>query len=149
MKSLMIFCCTVLFFTSLNAQYYASTTEVDIPSKAMVKDRKIDDRVMLYTEAEEYPEFPGGEKAMTQYIRENLEYPELARDHGHEGTVVVQFVVETDGSVGQLKILRTVGLGCDKAAIAVFKEMPKWKPAYQSGIAVPVRYITPVKFSLF
>ncbi|PHN07169.1 energy transducer TonB [Flavilitoribacter nigricans] len=99
--------------------------------------------------ADQLPKYPGGEKEMVRFIQESIEYPELAYSHGHEGTVVVEFVVENDGRITQMKILRSVGLGCDEAALAVFRKMPRWQPALQGGRNIAVRYVTPVKFSLF
>jgi protein TonB len=105
--------------------------------------------IPLFIFADEYPEYPGGEQAMIRFIRENIQYPELAYSHGHEGTVLLEFIVDRKGAVDQIKVLKSIGLGCDKAAVAVFKKMPRWQPAVQGGRAIAVRYITPVKFSLF
>lgn len=99
--------------------------------------------------ADQYPEYPGGIPGMTRYIQEHVEYPELAYSHGHEGTVLLEYVIEKDGSIGEVKVVKKVGLGCDEAAVAVFKNMPRWEPARRDGEVIAVRCRTPVKFSLF
>lgn len=120
---------------------------VDHLTAQMVRDTT--DFVPLFLFADQIPQYPGGEKAMIRFIEENIEYPELAYSHGHEGTVLVEFVVHTDGSLDRVKVLRGIGLGCDEAALAVLKKMPRWQPAFDNGRVTPVRYITQVKFSLF
>jgi len=87
----------------------------------------------IFTFVEEYPEFPGGEKALYEYIKNNIRYPEVARTSGITGTVYVQFVVEKDGSISDVKVLRGIGGGCDEEAVRVVKSMPKWKPGKQRG----------------
>lgn len=107
------------------------------------------DAVPLFLFADHYPEYPGGEKEMIRFIQKNIQYPNLAYDHGHEGTVLVEFIVDETGVVNQIKVLKGIGLGCDEAALEVFKHMPKWRPAVRGGKNIPVRYITPIEFQLF
>lgn len=105
--------------------------------------------VPLFLFADQIPQYPGGEKAMIRFFRENIKYPELAYSHGHEGTVLVEFIVEKDGSIKRARVLKGIGLGCDKAALEVLEKMPNWKPALDKGKATSVRYITQIRFSLF
>ncbi|HHW60134.1 MAG: energy transducer TonB [Bacteroidales bacterium] len=102
----------------------------------------------IFTFVEEYPEFPGGEKALYEYIKNNIRYPEVARTSGITGTVYVQFVVEKDGSISDVKVLRGIGGGCDEEAVRVVKSMPKWKPGKQRGQPVRVYYTLPIDFKL-
>jgi protein TonB len=102
----------------------------------------------IFLIVEEQPEFPGGEAARRAYFAENIHYPQEAREMGLQGTVYVGFVVEPDGSVSQVKVLRGIGGGCDEEAIRVVKNMPPWKPGKQRNIPVRVRFTIPVRFTL-
>lgn len=148
MKTLIIFCTLSLTvaYQNLDEKYPPNSSA---ESSLLQLESDTTDFVPFFFFADQYPHYPGGESEMIRYIREHIQYPELAYSHGHEGTVLVEFVVERDGKIGQVKILRSVGLGCDEAALAVFEDMPAWQPAVQGGREIAVRYITPVKFSLF
>ncbi|MCF8298966.1 MAG: energy transducer TonB [Saprospiraceae bacterium] len=97
---------------------------------------------------EKPPSFPGGEEARVKFIIENVEYPDLAREKNIQGTVYVSFVVDTDGNVTDVEVLRGIGGGCDEEAVRVIKLMPKWKPGTQRGKAVRVQFNMPIKFTL-
>ncbi len=97
---------------------------------------------------EEAPAFPGGDEARIKYFMENVKYPKEARDKGIQGTVYVNFVVEKDGSVTGVNLLRGIGGGCDEEAVRVVKDMPKWIPGKQRGEVVRVQFNIPVKFVL-
>lgn len=97
---------------------------------------------------QEMPEFPGGEAAMYGFIGKNIKYPKIAKETGVSGRVWVTFVVEKNGSVSRIKVLRGIGAGCDEEAMRVIKAMPKWKPGMQMGKAVRVQYQIPIKFTL-
>ena len=98
--------------------------------------------------AEEMPQFPDGEQAMWQYIAKNIKYPQVAREADIQGRVLIGFVVEPDGSISNVKLLRGIGGGCDEEAMRVVKSMPKWKPGRQRGKTVRVAYQIPVNFKL-
>ncbi len=110
------------------------------------KKVSVDDEVFVVVE--EQAEFPGGMEAMYAYIGKNLKYPELAKEKGIEGRVFVQFVIEKDGSISNVKILRGIGGGCDEAAMEMVKNMPKWKPGKQGGNPVRFQFTLPIKFEL-
>ncbi len=97
---------------------------------------------------EQAAEFPGGETALRMYIAKNLHYPELAKDNDIQGTVYVRFVVEKDGRVGDIEILRGVDPLLDKEATRVISGLPKFTPAQQMGRKVRTRIQIPVKFKL-
>lgn len=97
---------------------------------------------------DEYPEFAGGMKAFTKYMERNLRYPSHAQEEGVTGKVFVSFVVEKDGSITDVKVLRGIGYGCDEEAMKVIKKSPFWKPGKNKGIPVRVRYNMPINFNL-
>lgn len=104
--------------------------------------------VEIFTVVEQMPEFPGGAGAMMKYLGDNIQYPQMAREIGTQGTVFVTFVVEPNGAITGVRILRGIGSGCDEEAIRVVKSMPKWTPGKQRGRSVRVQFNLPVKFIL-
>lgn len=110
------------------------------------KKVSVDDEVFVLVE--EQAEFPGGMDSMYAYIVKNLKYPEAAEEKGIQGRVFVQFVIEKDGSISNVKILRGIGGGCEEAAVEMVKNMPKWKPAKQRGKPVRCQFNLPIKFEL-
>ena len=97
---------------------------------------------------EQMPQFPGGEKEMMKFIRNTLRYPTMAQENGISGTVIVNFVVDRDGKITRIKVIRGIGGGCDEEAIRVLNKMPLWNPGKQGGKAVLVSYTMPVKYVL-
>jgi len=97
---------------------------------------------------EKMPEYPGGNEAMLKFIRDNLQYPQIAAEMAISGKVFLQFVVEKNGRISNIKVLRGIGGGCDEEAIRVVKLMPNWKPGMQNGKPVPVYLTLPIIFSL-
>ena len=106
------------------------------------------DKNGVYQIVEEMPSFPGGEQALIDYVSKNVVYPQEARDKEISGRVFVSFVVEKDGSVNEVKVMRGIGGGCDEEAVRVIKSMPKWKPGKQEGKPVRVSYMMPINFKL-
>ena len=106
------------------------------------------DNDTVYNIVEQMPEFPGKEKAMMEFVTHNIHYPEEAKEKGIEGRVFVGFVVEKDGSINEVKVLKGIGHGCDEEAVRVVKSMPKWKPGMQKGKPVRVHYQMPFFFKL-
>ena len=102
----------------------------------------------IFQIVEEMPSFPGGEAKLNDYIAKNVKYPQIARETGIQGHVFVGFVIEPDGSISNVRLLRGIGGGCDEEAIRVVKSFPKWKPGKQRGKAVRVSYQLPVFFKL-
>lgn len=95
---------------------------------------------------DKFPEFEGGMAAWAKYIRKNLRYPEAAQDQGIQGRVSVSFVVEKDGSISDVTILKGIGGGCDEEAMRVIKKSPKWRAGQQQNNKVRVRYTMPISF---
>jgi len=102
----------------------------------------------IFLVVEEMPSFPGGDQEMYRFIGKNIEYPRMAKESGISGRVFVTFVVEKDGRVTDVAILRGIGGGCDEEAIRVIKSMPKWNAGMQRGKPVRVQFRMPIKFTL-
>ncbi len=102
----------------------------------------------IYQWVEVPPTFPGGSKEMNKWLSENISYPVIAAENGVEGRVILGFVVGPDGSVTDVEIIRSLDPACDKEAIRVVKQMPKWIPGKQNGHPVYVYYTLPVLFKL-
>jgi len=98
---------------------------------------------------EQMPSFPGGEKELMKYLSKHINYPSVARENNIQGTVVVQFVVNTDGTIVDIKtVSKKKGGGLEQEAVRVVKEMPKWTPGKQNGRAVRVQFSLPIRFTL-
>jgi len=102
----------------------------------------------VFKVVEQQPQYPDGEAAMLKFIYSNIKYPAIARDNGVDGTVYVSFVVEKDGSITSVKVVRDIGGGCGEEAMRVVKMFPKWNPGKQRGRPVRVQFNLPVKFKL-
>lgn len=102
----------------------------------------------VFMVAEQMPEFPGGMKELLKFLQDNLKYPENAMKNNVQGRVIVQFVVEKDGTPTEFKVLRSVDPDLDAEALRVLQTMPKWKPGMQRGEVVRVKYTVPVSFKL-
>jgi periplasmic protein TonB len=94
------------------------------------------------------PEFPGGYKALIEYLQKNLEYPLEAQKAGIKGKVVVSFVVEPDGTLTNENVSKSLGYGCDEEALRIIKTMPTWKPGSYSGKLIRISYILPLLFGI-
>ena len=102
----------------------------------------------VYDEVEQMPEYPGGIPAMIEFLQTNINYPEDAVKQKVEGRVMVQFVVETDGSVSDVHVAKQVFPSLDAEAIRVVQAMPKWMPGREKGRVVRVKYNLPIVFRM-
>ena len=102
----------------------------------------------VFDVVEQMPSFPGGNAALMKYLSENVKYPVVAQENGVQGRVVVSFVVEKDGHITDVKVVRSVDPSLDKEAARVVRSMPSWIPGKQNGSAVRVKYNVPVSFKL-
>jgi len=102
----------------------------------------------FYKIVENMPEFPGGRKAMYEFLSENLVYPEMAKEQKVEGQVIVSFVVGANGSLSKIELARGIGSGCDEEALRLVSIMPAWVPGFHHGKPVPVEYNLAVGFKL-
>lgn len=130
----------------------ASTEEtgkaVEVKYVAPVVEEPEPEEETIFQVVEQMPEFPGGMSALMQYLGKNIKYPTIAQENGVQGRVIVQFVVNRDGSIVDPVVVRSVDPYLDKEAIRVIQAMPKWKPGQQRGKAVRVKYTVPVTFKL-
>jgi protein TonB len=126
------------------------TTEVEeyIPEAPEQGEEVSEDEGEIFTVVESMPCFPGGEQNVYKYLADNLKYPYQALDAGISGKVWLAFVVERDGSITDVKVLRGIGGGCDEEAVRVVEAMPKWTPGKQRGIPVRVHYVLSIKFTM-
>jgi len=102
----------------------------------------------IFTVVESAPEFPGGEAAFYEFLRKNVKYPDMAKAAGISGKVYITFVVEKDGSITDVRLLRGIGGGCDEEALRVISNMPSWKPGLQRNHPVRVQFVVDIKFIL-
>ncbi len=130
-----------LFSFSLNEPVIGQTN-----SMAQTKLQGEDDKV--YTVVDQIPEFPGGEEARIKFMTENITYPKEALKNGIQGRVFVTFVVEKDGKITNVKVLKGIGGGCDEEAARVISMMPSWTPGKKKGKPVRVQFNMPVQFKL-
>ena len=133
---------------SIEVNTEETETEVVIaaPVEAPVEE---EEEEVVFVVVESMPEFPGGQAALFKYLSDNVKYPMIAQENGIQGRVICQFVVNKDGSIVDVEVVRSGGdPSLDKEAIRVIKSMPKWKPGKQRGKAVRVKYTVPVNFKL-
>ena len=109
---------------------------------------KHEEETKVFDVVEQMPSFPGGQGALMQWLSSNIKYPVIAAENGVQGRVIIQFVVEKDGSVSGVTVAKSVDPSLDKEAQRVVKSMPKWIPGKQNGSAVRVKYTVPVTFKL-
>lgn len=106
----------------------------------------MEEEVLLF--ADQMPEFPGGEQALRRFIAAAVRYPLVAQENGVEGTVFLSFVIDEEGQVTQIAVMRGVNSSLDKEAVRVVQNMPRWKPGRQAGRTVKVQYQIPIVFQL-
>jgi periplasmic protein TonB len=102
----------------------------------------------IYTTIDVYPRFPGGDKARIYFLRTHIHYPEIALKAGMQGTIMVVFVIEIDGSISNIEISKGINKYCDEEAVRVIKSMPGWEPGKRSGRPVRVMVRMPIIFKI-
>ena len=142
--------------TAFGTTNYDQGTDNRIVTKTMINEVVVEKPVerpaevehKVFTSVEQMPQFPGGEAALMKYLQSHINYPPMAAENGVQGRVVVQFVVEKNGSIGEVKVVRSMDKDLDKEAVRVCKSLPKFTPGRQNGQAVPVWFTLPVTFKL-
>ncbi|MBQ7691782.1 MAG: energy transducer TonB [Muribaculaceae bacterium] len=124
------------------------TLKEEVVVEKKVEPEKKAEPEQIFKSVEQPPTFPGGEAALMKYLSSHIQYPVMAQENNVQGRVVVQFVVEKDGHVGEVKVVRSVDKDLDKEAIRVCKSLPKFTPGRQNGQPVRVWYTLPVNFKL-
>ena len=125
---------------------YITKKEVAQANSSIVAPTTSDDKI--WTVVEQVPEFPGGIKALGQYLSRSLRYPAEARQKNVQGRVYVRFVITQTGEIRELRVLKGIGSGCDEEAVRVVSQMPNWNPGKQGGKPVSVQYNLPIQFEL-
>ena len=120
-----------------------------LKAKEVITDEKPkEEETKVFDVVEQMPQFPGGQGALFEYLSKQIKYPVIAEENGVQGRVIVTFVVERDGSITDVKVVKSVDPSLDKEAQRVVKGMPRWIPGKQNGSAVRVKYTVPVTFRL-
>ena len=122
--------------------------ETEVEEYIPIEEEDEEEEAQIFTVVESMPGFPGGEAARIRYLNENIKYPQMARESGIQGRVFVTFVVERDGKVTDVRVLRGIGGGCDEEAVRVIKNMPRWHAGKQRGKPVRVQFNMPILFKL-
>jgi periplasmic protein TonB len=118
---------------------------------AQIPDSVVQKEDKIICQIEPRPQFPGGDQALTKFIKDNLRYPEIARENNVQGKVFASFIVEIDGRLTNFKILRGLGYGCDEEAIRLLKTMPKWVPSREFNDSTKfrrVQFTQPILFKI-
>ncbi|MBP5515767.1 MAG: TonB family protein [Bacteroidales bacterium] len=140
---------TVFVFENDNPELLNHEFEIlDVMPEPLWVEEITKDEEPIREISDEDPVFPGGVEALYKFLGRNLHYPELARSNNIEGTVVVKFVVEKDGSISNVKVIRDIGGGCGKEAVRLVNAMPKWTPGKWNGKPARCYYTLPVQFEL-
>lgn len=130
---------------AVKEQIMVREAETETPE---LDEESIDTSGKIYSTTEMPPSFPGGQAALMSWISSNLQYPERAQENAIQGSVIVQFVVNTDGTIEQVSILRGVDNELDNEAVRIVKGMPSWEPGKNFGMIVRSRYRLPISFKL-
>ncbi len=120
----------------------------EVKNEVVVEEKKAPEPEKIFTAVEEQPKFPGGDAELYKWLSKNIRYPEMAAQNNIQGRVTVQFVVEKDGSVGEVKVVRGKDPDLDKEAVRVVKSLPKFIPGKMNGQNVRVWYTLPINFKL-
>ncbi len=140
-----------LFLLFMVASIHAQILPPDPPppsTDSTKKENVIHEEEAIYDIVEVMPEFPGGEKAMIQFLASKIKYPVMSKENGYQGTVYVEFIIDKTGQVKDVKIARGVNFELDREAIRVVKMMPRWQPGTQYDKPINVRYRLPINFKL-
>ena len=122
---------------------------VEINEDANIVVEEVVEEETIYQVVEQQPEFPGGMRAMMKYLQDNINYPRISRDNNSQGRAFIRFVVNSDGSIQGVEVIKSSGdIYLDKEAVRVVEAMPKWTPGKQAGKPVRVFFTLPVVFRL-
>lgn len=139
--------CLILVFILCAAPLFAQVSGLSIDKSAYRENYQ--DNGQVFTMVEQMPEFPGGQDALFQYIKQNLHYPPTLKEEGIQGRAICAFVVNTDGSICCAEIAKSTGNALlDREAVLLIKGMPAWTPGTQNGKLVRVKYTIPIVFKI-
>ena len=137
----------IIFSSAITSQVVAQNDNAAVQTAQVSNDHNPQGEE-IYTVVDKMPAYPGGDEARIKFYRENIKYPEEARKNGISGTVFISYVVEKDGNITDVKLLRGVNDLLDAEALRIVKLMPNWIPGMQDGKAVRVQYNIPIYFKL-
>ena len=126
---------------------YGTAATDDKKAKTEAPEKTNNDKVVFQV-VEQMPQFPGGDNGLFKYLAESIKYPVVAQESGIQGRVICQFIIDENGQVNDVKVVRSVDASLDAEAIRVIKAMPKWTPGQQRGKSVSVQYTLPINFRL-
>lgn len=130
----------------------AVNVQFNLPIRFMldggVIEKKAEAPKEVFKVVEQMPSYPGGQGDLLKFLGTNINYPKAAKDAGIEGMVVIQYIIEKDGSISNAKVVKGIGAGCDEEALRVVNAMPNWVAGKQRGQAVPVQFNLPIRFKL-
>ena len=133
----------------IDVNFDVDVKETTVIKEVVIAEAPVEEKAdEIFDVVETQPNPPGGMAGWNQYLSKNLKYPTQARRMGIEGTVIVVFVINTDGSIQDVEVLRGIGGGCDEEAVKVVQEAPKWEPGKQRGRPVRTRMRLPIRFKL-
>lgn len=134
-------------FTAVKAQQSAPKSGDTNAEIKIDPDTSSTRKSPIFTAVEHEPEFPGGMQKFSKFLQNSIRYPAEAHDKNIQGKVFITFVVEKDGSLTDIKVVRGIGGGCDEEAVRVMKLSPKWNPGTQNSHTVRVFYTIPLSFT--
>ncbi|KPQ14752.1 MAG: periplasmic protein TonB [Algoriphagus marincola HL-49] len=133
----------------IDVNFDVNVEEETVIEEVVIAEAPVEEKAdEIFDVVETQPVPPGGMSGWNKYLSKNLKYPTQARRMGIEGTVIVVFVINTDGSIQDVEVLRGIGGGCDEEAVKVVENAPKWEPGKQRGRAVRTRMRLPIRFKL-
>jgi protein TonB len=132
--------------TIVSAEDQAEFVEIQDDVPIVVEEPEKEEEI--FQVVEDAPQFPGGMAELMKFLQKNIKYPPVCQEQGIQGRVIVQFVVNTDGSIVDANVVKSVNPHLDKEALRVVGTMPKWEPGKQRGKAVRVRFTLPVNFRI-
>jgi len=137
-----------ILMSTEDTQREAQTQTYVAPSIAVVEVAEVESEETIFVIVEKQPEFPGGDAARLRFLNDNIKYPVIAQENGIQGRVTCQFVVNIDGSIVDIEVMRGIDPSLDREAVRVIGLMPRWTPGEQRGKPVRVRFTLPIQFRL-
>ena len=136
----------ILFIALLSFGFMANAMAQHFDEGEEVIEQSESDEVFYV--ADKMPSFPGGQGALFDFIEKNIKYPKGAEDYGIQGRVILKFIVKKDGSLSDVRVVKSVDPALDKEAVRLIKSMPKWSPGKEKGQFVNVKFTLPVTFRI-
>lgn len=129
--------------------FAAAMMSVGMMAQTPANNDSVENEIVEFTVVEQMPEFPGGQNGLIQYLSKNIMYPIVAKENKIQGRTLVSFVVEKDGKISNVQVLRSSGdMMLDREAMRVIRSMPRWRPGFMKGQPVRVQYQIPITFKL-